>query len=96
MNQFEKGTQFVNRCTPKHHLRCIYITGVEVYKDGASGKSTRHWWRMSYIGRACANQYGNFLGNLYEAFFAVPHYIAIAAGNIVGLVAYVLSKFKKQ
>ena len=96
MNQFEKGTQFVNRCTPKHHLRCIYITGIEVYKDGASGKSTRHWWRMSYIGRACANQYGNFLGNLYEAFFAVPHYIAIAAGNMVGLVAYVLSKFKKQ
>ena len=94
MSQFEKGTKYVSSCTPKQHLRCIYITGIEVYKDGVAGKSTRHWWRMSYIGRACVKEYGNVLGTLYEAFFAVPHYVAIAVGNMVGLGAYFLKQLK--
>lgn len=95
MSRYEKGTQSVNRCTPKHHLRCIYITGVEVYNDGKEGKSTRHWWRMSYIGKACVNQYGKVIGTLYEAFFAVPHYIAIAAGNMIGIFAHLINRLRK-
>lgn len=94
MNQFEKGRTFVNRCTPWHHLKCVYITGKEVFKDGKQGKSTRHWWRMSYIGRACVDQYGQVLGNIYEGLFAIPHYLAMAVGNFVGLSAYMLNKLK--
>jgi hypothetical protein len=44
----ERGERVVNKCTPWHHLKCIYITGTEVYKDGSEGYSTQHWWRMSY------------------------------------------------
>ncbi len=95
MNQFQEGRQFVNRCTPWHHLKCVYITGKEVFKDGKEGRSTRHWWRMSYIGRACVDQYGKFLGAIYEALFAVPHYLAMGVGNLVGIIAYLLNKPKK-
>jgi len=95
MNQFQEGRKFVNRCTPWHHLKCVYITGKEVFKDGRQGKATRHWWRMSYIGRACVDQYGKFLGTIYEALFAIPHYLAMGVGNLVGLVAYILNISKK-
>jgi len=92
MSDFREGRQFVNRCTPWHHLKCIYITGKEVFKDGKDGRSTRHWWRMSYIGRACVNEYGTIVGTIYEGLFAIPHYISIAIGNVVGLFAYVLKE----
>jgi len=96
MSQFEEGRKFVNRCTPRQHLKCVYITAKEVFKDGKEGKSTRHWWRMSYIGRACVDQYGRVLGNIYEALFAIPHYMAMAVGNVVGLVAYALDKLQNK
>lgn len=88
--QFERGTKTVNKCTPWHHLQCVYITGTEVYKDGSEGKSTRHWWRMSYIGRACTAQHGTVFGQLYEGFFAVPHYISMGIGNGIGYMVYLL------
>ncbi|MEP0262417.1 hypothetical protein [Dokdonia sp.] len=87
---FERGTLKVNKCTPWHHLQCVYITGTEVYKDGREGKSTRHWWRMSYIGRACTAQHGTVFGKVFEGFFAIPHYISIGIGNGVGYMVYLL------
>ena len=96
MCEFEKGRAFVHRCTPWHHLKCVYITGKEVFNDGLNGKATRHWWRMSYIGSACTDQYGKVAGTIYEGLFAIPHYLAMAVGNAVGLAAYVLQKIKKS
>ena len=92
IQSFYKGTQYVNKCTPWQHMRCVYITGTEVYKDGSEGKSTRHWWRMSYIGRACTAQYGVVFGKIFEAVFVVPHYIAIGVGNAVGYTAYLFRR----
>jgi hypothetical protein len=96
MSEFQEGRQFVNRCTPWHHLRCIYITGKEVFKDGKNGKATRHWWRMSYVGRVCVDKYGKFLGTIYESLFAIPHYAAMAVGNAVGFAAYIFNKPDKN
>ena len=87
---FERGTRNVNKCTPWHHLQCVYITATEVYKDGSEGKSTRHWWRMSYIGRACTSQYGTVFGKIFEGFFAIPHYIGIGIGNGIGYMVYLV------
>ncbi len=87
---FERGTRNVNKCTPWHHLQCVYITGTEVYKDGSEGKSTRHWWRMSYIGRACTAQHGTAFGKIFEGFFAIPHYIGVGIGNGVGYSVYLV------
>ncbi len=87
-NRFRRGSQIVNRCTLRNHLKCVYITGQEVFKDGSQGKKTRHWWRMSYIGRACVKEYGVILGTVYEAIFAIPHYVSIAFGNGFGMLVY--------
>ncbi len=78
----------VNQCTPWDHLKCIYITGKEVYQDGREGKASRHWWTMSYIGRACKKQHGKTFGNIFEAVFAVPHYIGVALGNGIGILVF--------
>ena len=87
---FERGIRNVNKCTPWHHFQCVYITGVEVYKDGSEGKSTRHWWRMSYIGQACTAEHGTTFGQIFEGFFAIPHYIGITIGNGIGYMVYVV------
>lgn len=87
---FEKGLKKVNKCTPWHHLICVSVTASEVYEDGRAGIATRHWWRMSYIGRACSDQYGIVFGKLFEGFFAIPHYISIAMGNGVGYMVYLV------
>ncbi|AXT50337.1 hypothetical protein D1818_05655 [Aquimarina sp. BL5] len=87
---FDRGTRNVNKCTPWHHMQCVYITATEVYKDGSEGKSTRHWWRMSYIGRACTAQHGTVFGQIFEGFFAIPHYIAIGAGNGIAYMVYLV------
>ena len=71
----------VDACNPIGHLQCIYLTGRETWQDGTEGKFTFHWWRMSYIGRACEEQYGRTTGVILEAIFAVPHYTAMAFGN---------------
>lgn len=90
LEQFEWGTKNVNKCTPWHHLQCMYITGTEVYEDGRVGKSTRHWWRMSYIGRACTDQYGRTFGRIFEGLFVVPHYMGVALGNGIGYIVYLV------
>ena len=90
VSQFERGYKNVNKCTPLDHLKCVYITGKEVYEDGRQGKSTRHWWRMSYIGRACKDQHGSKFGHAFEGFFAVPHYISIAIANGISYVVYIV------
>ncbi len=80
----------VDQCSLRGHLRCVYTTGKEVYRDGRNGKKTIHWWRMSYIGRACTRRWGKRMGVLYESLFVVPHYIGIGIGNIVGYIAYLI------
>ena len=86
----ERGERVVNKCTPWHHLQCVYITGTEVYADGSEGESTRHWWRMSYIGRACTAKHGTRFGKIFEGIFAVPHYIGVAIGNGIGYMVYII------
>lgn len=71
----------VDACNPIGHLQCIYLTGRETWQDGRAGKFTFHWWRMSYIGRACEKQYGRTTGVILESLFAIPHYTAMALGN---------------
>ena len=86
----ERGERIVNKCTPWHHAMCVYITGTEVYADGSEGTSTRHWWRMSYIGRACTEKYGTRFGKIFEGIFAIPHYIGVAFGNGIGYMVYLV------
>jgi hypothetical protein len=88
--QYERGVRNVNKCTPWDHLQCVYITGTEVYHDGSEGKSSRHWWRMSYIGQACTKQYGTVFGHIFEGFFAIPHYIGVGIGNGLGYMVYLV------
>jgi|GEM_PF-2857043 len=78
----------VNACHPIAHLQCIYLTGRETLNDGADLKFTFHWWRMSYIGRACEEQYGRTVGWIVEGVSAIPHYAAIAVGNVAATLAY--------
>ncbi|WP_299896859.1 hypothetical protein [uncultured Aquimarina sp.] len=80
----------VDQCSLRGHLRCVYTTGKEVYRDGRDGKKTIHWWRMSYIGRACTRKFGKRIGWWYEAFFAVPHYIGIFIGNVSGYCMFLI------
>lgn len=80
--------QTVNACNLRGHLQCIHLTGKEVLEDGAQGQWTRHWWRMSYIGRACEEQYGRTTGVIVEGLFAVPHYFAIGFGNAAAAMTY--------
>jgi hypothetical protein len=68
-------------CNFTGHLQCIYLTGKETLSDGLEGKWTRHWFRMSYIGRACEQQYGRTTGVVLESLFALPHYFLIGIGN---------------
>ncbi|MDZ7787020.1 MAG: hypothetical protein U5K73_02440 [Halofilum sp. (in: g-proteobacteria)] len=83
----------VNRCTIADHGRCIALTGQEVIEDGRSGTWSRHWFRMSYIGRACHEQYGTTVGVLVESVFAIPHYASIAVVN--GAAAFI-APFRDQ
>ncbi|WP_378174290.1 hypothetical protein [Aquimarina sp. SS2-1] len=86
----------VDQCSLRGHLRCVYTTGKEVYRDGRNGHKTIHWWRMSYIGRACARRFGKQTGIFYEALFAIPHYIGIFIGNVAGYCVYLLLGAKKK
>ncbi|MFD2562262.1 hypothetical protein [Aquimarina rubra] len=86
----------VDQCSLRGHLRCVYTTGKEVYRDGRQGRKTIHWWRMSYIGRACTRKWGKGAGVFYEALFAVPHYIGILIGNLAGYLMFLLLGAKKR
>ena len=87
-NIYETGLLKVNQCTPWHHVKCVLITGTEVYEDGRDGKKIRHWWRMSYIGTACKDRYGKVFGTIFEGFFVIPHYAGIAIGSAFGYLVY--------
>ncbi|OED44772.1 hypothetical protein AB832_01820 [Flavobacteriaceae bacterium (ex Bugula neritina AB1)] len=91
MGEFAK----VEHCNIKNHLRCVYTTGREVYRDGRNGKKTTHWWTMSYIGRACSRKWGKRIGWWYEALFVIPHYIGIGIGNSVGYLVFIFLGPKK-
>ena len=93
---FANGKEKVNQCTPWHHAKCVWITTKEVYADGRDGKSTRHWWRMSYIGQACSDTHGKTFGKIFEGLWAVPHYIGVALANGAGLVVYVFTGSKED
>ena len=71
----------VSGCNITEHMRCIYITGKETISDGLERKWTRHWFRMSYIGKACEQQHGRPTAVILETLFALPHYFAIGIGN---------------
>ena len=91
-----KKAIIINNCTPKAHLQCVYLTTSEVYEEGRNGKRSRHWWRMSYIGRACTDRHGKGFGKFFEAMFAIPHYTMMAMVNGVGLIAYVVKPPKDK
>ena len=95
--QYDSEQQaIVNKCTPLDHIRCVLITSAEVYEDGKSGKATRHWWKMSYIGRACVAEHGEVIGKLMEGIFAIPHYTTMAIVNSIGVIVYVIKKPRKR
>jgi len=80
----------VEHCTPFDHAKCVYTTAAEVYRDGRSGKVSKHWGRMSYIGRAYTTRFGKVIGILYEGLFIVPHYVGIGIANVSGIIVYAL------
>jgi len=84
---FAAGQQ-VGKCTFKAHMQCIYLTASETIDDGRQVKWTRHWFRMSYIGRACEAQYGKATGIALESLFAIPHYLGIGVGNTLSVFLY--------
>jgi len=73
-------------------VECIRITGREVFQHGAEGRWSEHWWRMSYIGRACEERLGRPKGVALETLFALPHYMAMGVMNVAGLTKHALSK----
>lgn len=75
-------------CSHRGHVECIRITGREVFQHGAEGRWSEHWWRMSYIGRACEERLGRPKGVFLETLFAVPHYMAMGVMNVAGLTKY--------
>jgi len=79
-------------CSHRGHVECIRITGREVFQHGAEGRWSEHWWRMSYIGRACEERLGRPKGVFLETLFAVPHYMAMGVMNAAGLTKYAFSK----
>ncbi len=85
---YDKGLKNVNHCTPWDHMKCVMITGTEVYEDGRDGKKVRHWWRMSYIGRACTDRHGKVFGTIFEGIWAIPHYTGVAIGSGFGYLVY--------
>jgi len=75
------GAQFVNACNIQGHVRCMYLTAIESTEDGWRNKWARHWFSMSYIGKACEKEYGRTVAVLIESLFAIPHYFLLALGN---------------
>ncbi len=75
------GLTDVSACNIVEHMRCVYLTGKETIDDGLERKWTRHWFRMSYIGKACERQHGRTTAVILETLFAIPHYFMIGIGN---------------
>ncbi len=86
--QAEDSTQTYVPCSHRGHVECIRIAGREVFKHGSEGRWSEHWWRMSYIGRACEEKLGRPKGVFLESLFAVPHYMAMGVINVAGFTKY--------
>jgi hypothetical protein len=82
----------VEYCNAKGHALCIKVTAKEVFEDGANGRWSDHWYRMSYIGEACVNEHGKSKGKALEAVFAPGHYFAMFWVNLAGLTKHGFSK----
>ncbi len=82
------ATNPVQQCSPKGHWQCVKLTAEEAFFDGVRGKWSRHWWRMSYIGRACKHEKGKAAGHILEGIFAVPHYIGVGIMNVTGFIEH--------
>jgi hypothetical protein len=82
--------QPVSECSFTAHMTCIYVTGSETIRDGRQLKWTRHWFRMSYIGRSCEEQHGRSAGIFVESVFAIPHYVGIGIANTLSVLLYPL------
>jgi len=81
MDNPAQGDLDVQACNFQSHLKCIALTARETTQDGLQQKWTRHWFRMSYIGKACEKQYGHTTGVVLEGLFAIPHYFVIGLIN---------------
>lgn len=79
-------------CSHRGHVECIRITGREVFQHGSEGRWSEHWWRMSYIGRACEERLGKPKGVFLETLFALPHYMAMGVMNVAGLTKYAFTR----
>jgi hypothetical protein len=86
----------IQYCNRKGHALCVKITAKEVFEDGSKGKWSRHWKRMSYIGKACVSEHGEEKGKALEAVFAPGHYFAMFWVNVAGLTKYGFSKKEKK
>ena len=97
MSEDYSGDNLPNACNIKEHFKCIALTGKETIEDGLEGKFTRHWWQMSYIGKACQKRYGRTTAVILESLFAIPHYTMIALGNgITGLLSPFIDTEKEK
>lgn len=90
------STQAYIPCSPKGHAECIRITGREVFQHGAEGRWSEHWWRMSYIGRACEERLGRPKGVFLETLFALPHYMAMGVMNVAGFIKHGVSSHSEK
>lgn len=86
----------VGHCHPIDHLKCIYRTGLETIEDGSNAEWTRHWWRTSYIGKACIKDLGSVGGYILEGIFAIPHYIGVGIGNTIGYGVHIWAKMTSE
>lgn|GEM_PF-1166983 len=78
------------------HAQCVRITGREVFHHGLEGRWSPHWWRMSYVGRACERENGRKRAVAYEALFAFPHYTSMFFINVAGLTKRAFTQRKKR
>jgi hypothetical protein len=61
------------------------------------GNFSKHWFKMSYIGRACINKHGKRVGVFMETVWAVPHYLGVGMFNVIGYTIYVARiPFRKE
>jgi len=84
------GYTEVDSCNFENHIKCVNLTKKETISDGLERKWTRHWFRMSYIGKACEREHGRVSAVITESMFAIPHYAYLA---IVNSAAAIVSPF---
>lgn len=81
------GLTAISSCNVIEQVKCAILTTKETIDDGGNGEWTRHWFRMSYIGKTCEKQYGRTTAVILESIFAVPHYSIIAISNSISAIS---------